>query len=130
MTKLIILCVIMASFAIFAACKNKKTTMFENLSSNDFAHEFAADTNAVLLDVRTDAEVMQGIIPQSIHIDIQKYTFADEVEKLDKTKNYYIYCRSGGRSSTACQYLRTRNFLGKIVNLDGGITHWEGEVTQ
>jgi rhodanese-related sulfurtransferase len=122
----VILCITML---IFVACKtNKKSdTMFENLSSSAFEQALAADSNAVLLDVRTNTEVAESRLPNSLHIDIQHYDFENKIGALDKTKNYYIYCRSGGRSSTACAYMQSIGFGGKIVNLDGGITHWEGK---
>ena len=55
--------------------------------------------------------------------------FYEEAKKLDPSKNYYIYCRSGGRSGQACLLF---NSLGikNAYNLMGGILDWTGEITQ
>ncbi|MDV7140907.1 rhodanese-like domain-containing protein [Maribacter sp. TH_r10] len=101
-----------------------------DLSQKEWVEQLKADDNAFILDVRTPAEFQQGFIPEATNIDIylgQK--FVEEVEKLDKTKNYYVYCRSGARSGQACNIM---NSLGieKAYNLQGGIMAWQGEVVQ
>ena len=50
-----------------------------------------------------------------------------ESEKLDTTKNYYVYCRSGVRSVTACQILESLG-IKNTFNLLGGIMSWEHKV--
>ncbi|WP_445732393.1 rhodanese-like domain-containing protein [Mariniflexile sp.] len=100
----------------------------EDLSQEEWASQLAEDENAVVLDVRTDAEVADGIIPNAIHIDIYKgQGFIDEVEALDKTKNYYVYCRSGNRSGQACAIMENLGF-DNAYNLEGGILEWEGNL--
>ncbi|WP_366085071.1 rhodanese-like domain-containing protein [Polaribacter sp.] len=32
--------------------------------------------------------------------------FMSEIEKLDKSKNYYMYCMSSNRSSKACKIFK------------------------
>ena len=100
----------------------------EDLTQEEWASQLATDTNAVVLDVRTDAEVADGIIPNAIHIDIYKgQGFIDEVEALDKTKNYYVYCRSGNRSGQACAIMEQLGFK-NAYNLEGGILEWTGDL--
>ena len=41
-----------------------------NLSQEDWKTQLDTDINAVVLDVRTDAEVAEGIIPNAIQINI------------------------------------------------------------
>lgn len=97
-----------------------------NLSKEDWSEQLKEDPNAVVLDVRTQEEVDMGIIPNAIHIDIYKgQGFIDEVEKLDKTKNYYVYCRSGARSGQACTILNELGFE-NAYNLEGGYNAWNG----
>jgi rhodanese-related sulfurtransferase len=56
--------------------------------------QLKADANAVILDVRTD-DAMK-VLSKTITIDIhQGQGFITAIEQLDKTKNYYVYCRSG-----------------------------------
>ncbi|MDD7885397.1 rhodanese-like domain-containing protein [Flavivirga sp. 57AJ16] len=100
----------------------------EDLTQEEWASQLADDSNAVVLDVRTDAEVADGIIPNAIHIDIyQGQAFISEIEALDKSKNYYVYCRSGNRSGQACAIMDELGFE-NAYNLEGGILEWEGDL--
>lgn len=100
-----------------------------NLTQEQWVAQLEKDTNAVILDVRTDAEVDEGIIPNAIHIDIYKgQDFINEIEALDKTKNYYVYCKSGGRSGQACSIMNQLGFE-NAYNLIGGFNEWRGETT-
>lgn len=86
------------------------------------------DENAVILDVRTEGEWNQGIIPGAINIEIYKeQSFIYKIEELDPSKNYYVYCRVGVRSAQACIIM---NQLGikNTYNLVGGIMEWQGEL--
>ncbi|MDD2820522.1 MAG: rhodanese-like domain-containing protein [Flavobacterium sp.] len=99
-----------------------------NLSQEDWISQFEADENAVILDVRTEAEYNDGIILNAINIDIHKgQEFIAELEALDKSKNYYVYCRSGARSAKACEIMNELGFE-TAYNLLGGILDWDGEV--
>jgi rhodanese-related sulfurtransferase len=100
-----------------------------NLTQEQWRSQLESDENAVILDVRTEDEVAEGFIPNAIHIDIYRgQGFVYEVDLLDKSKNYYVYCRSGARSSQACQIMRQLDFL-NTYNLMGGIMSWEGPVS-
>ena len=99
-----------------------------NLTQEDWVSQFETDDNAVILDVRTEAEFNEGIITDAISIDIHLgQGFITEIEALDKTKNYYVYCRSGMRSAKACEIMKEQGFE-NAYNLVGGITEWDGEV--
>ena len=100
-----------------------------DLSQTEWQEQLNNDSDVVILDVRTFAEVQQGYIPNAKHIDIyQGQEFIDEVMKLDKTKSYYVYCRSGGRSAQACAFMNQAGFE-KAYNLIGGIIQWKGEIS-
>ena len=99
-----------------------------DLTQEDWVSQFEADENAVLLDVRTEAEYNDGSIPNSINLDIyQGQFFMDNLEALDKSKNYYVYCRSGARSAKACEIMDSIGFE-NAYNLLGGFLEWDGEV--
>jgi rhodanese-related sulfurtransferase len=101
-----------------------------DLSQEEWASRLEQDDNAIILDVRTDTEVEEGFIPNSVNIDIYKgQGFVDELEKLDKSKNYYVYCRSGNRSGQACAIMNSLGFE-NAFNLEGGFMNWEGEVAE
>jgi rhodanese-related sulfurtransferase len=78
------------------------------------------DTTAILLDVRTKSEYQEGHLENSILMNLRGPDFAEKVNKLDKDKTYYVYCRSGMRSRTAVNIMRKRGFL-NAYNIKGGI---------
>jgi rhodanese-related sulfurtransferase len=99
-----------------------------NLTQEDWVLQLEADENSVILDVRTEDECNQGVIPNSINIDIYLgQEFMEQLETLDKTKNYYVYCRSGARSANACEAMNNLGFE-NAYNLLGGILEWNGDI--
>ena len=100
----------------------------EDLTQEEWTERLAKDENAIILDVRTDAEVADGIIAGAKHMDIYKgQEFISEIEALDKSKNYYVYCRSGNRSGQACAIMDQLGFK-NAYNLEGGMLDWTGDV--
>lgn len=99
-----------------------------NLSQQEWEEQLENDDNASILDVRTQEEVEEGYIPNATNIDFYLgQDFLNEIEKLDKSKNYYVYCRSGNRSGQACAIMNSVGFE-NAFNLEGGFMNWEGEV--
>ncbi|MEK5528774.1 rhodanese-like domain-containing protein [Viridibacillus sp. FSL R5-0468] len=77
-----------------------------------------------LIDVREVDEVAAGIIPTAINIPLGLIEF--RMNELDKTKEYIMVCRSGGRSGNATMFLENQGF--NVVNMDGGMLAWTGDV--
>ena len=101
-----------------------------DLSQEEWAEQLQNDASAFILDVRTPEEVEEGYIPGATNIDIYLgQGFMDEIEKLDQSKNYYVYCRSGNRSGQACAILNSIG-IENAYNLEGGFMDWEGEVAE
>lgn len=99
-----------------------------DLTQKDWVDQLNNDENAVILDVRTQDEVDEGKIPNSLHIDIHRgQGFIYEVDALDKTKNYFVYCKAGGRSGQACTIMNQLGFK-HTYNLIGGIMEWTGDI--
>ena len=94
----------------------------KNLQVRDFA-EAKDKSDTILLDVRTPEEFAEGHLENAINIDFYKDDFAEELNKLDKSKPYAIYCRSGHRSGITCKKMEEIGFK-STVNLDGGILQW------
>lgn len=95
----------------------------KNLTADVWNETVSADKNAVLLDVRTPGECEEGIQPNAITLDIlNEDVFMFGIEELDKDKTYYVYCRSGKRSLSACRIMEDRGF--DVVNLEGGMIAW------
>jgi rhodanese-related sulfurtransferase len=97
-----------------------------DLSQSEWTSQLESDSKSIILDVRTDAEVEEGMIPDAIHMDIhQGQGFISALEKLDKTNHYYVYCRSGARSGQACSIMTQMGFM-VSYNLLGGFNEWDG----
>ena len=80
------------------------------------------------MDVRTKEEWNEGIIPNAILNDIHKgQGFLYRLDELDKSKNYYVYCKAGGRSAQACAIMNQLGFE-TTYNLEDGFINWKGDV--
>ncbi|HLO11975.1 MAG TPA: rhodanese-like domain-containing protein [Pseudoneobacillus sp.] len=77
-----------------------------------------------IVDVREVDEVKTGKIPGAIHIPLGLLEF--RMHELDKSKEYIMVCRSGGRSGRASQFLESQGY--KIINMTGGMLAWEGDM--
>jgi rhodanese-related sulfurtransferase len=121
-------CKLFLQFILKESSIFEKTIITMNLSQEDWLAQFVADNNAVIIDVRTQEECNEGIIPNAINIDIFKgQGFIYEVDELDKNKNYYVYCKAGGRSAQACSIMNELGFE-NTYNLMGGFMQWNGDV--
>ena len=103
----------------------KTVVKYENLGSRVFEQKLNEHSNAVLLDVRTPAEFQRERIPNAINIDVLASGFLKQIATLDKTKTYFVYCRSGGRSGQACSVMANEGLI--VYNLSGGISNWGGD---
>jgi rhodanese-related sulfurtransferase len=87
-------------------------------------------SESVILDVRTPEEWEDGIIPGAVTLNIfDAHGFMDAISKMDTSKDYYLYCRSGARSGQACQIMASKGFQ-NVNNLEGGIMDWTGDVVE
>ncbi|MDD3458151.1 MAG: rhodanese-like domain-containing protein [Weeksellaceae bacterium] len=102
----------------------------KNLSQNEWQDAVANNKDAVVIDVRTIEECRMGMIENAIRLDItQTELFIEEIQKMDKSKDYYLYCAAGGRSGTACAIMYELGFE-NVFNLIGGFSCWCGNTVQ
>ena len=101
--------------------------MFDNLNADEFAKAMEVSPNAVILDVRTPMEFQQGHLKGALLLDFYSRTIQADIDALDKSKEYLIYCRSGARSASACNYMSQSGFT-KVTNMMGGIMTWRGDI--
>jgi rhodanese-related sulfurtransferase len=96
-----------------------------DLNSKEWQQKSLHDSNAIIIDVRTKDEVAEGMIPHAINIDVKEPSlFLEQVNKLDKSKNFYMYCQSGARSAQACAVLNLMCDIPNTYNLVGGFSAW------
>ena len=93
-----------------------------NLDASKFAEKIA-ESDVVVLDVRTPEEFNGGHIINAINIDIYNDYFNSDISTLDKSKSYAVYCRSGKRSVDASNEMDSIGFKA-TYNLTGGIIEW------
>gem|GEM_PF-209877 len=77
----------------------------------------------VILDVRTKGEVDGGKIGNAINLDYYSDVFKSDLDKLDKNRPVYVYCRSGNRSGEAKKIMTLMGFKA-VYNLKGGYSNW------
>ena len=100
----------------------------ENINQEKWSKLIKSDKDAFILDVRTPQECALGILPNAKVLNFMDYDlFIKGLEKLDKEKSYFIYCRSGNRSGKVCMIMSQMGFS-KTYNLIGGITEWKGKI--
>jgi rhodanese-related sulfurtransferase len=97
------------------------TKKYTDVRGDEFLNLLGSTKNAVLIDVRTPAEFAGGKVKGAVNMDIYSPNFAASIDKLDKSKTYFVYCRSGARSGQACNLMAERGFE-NLYNLSGGIS--------
>ena len=80
----------------------------------------------VVLDVRTPKEFTQGHIAGAVLLDFYSPEFANGLKRLDRSKTYLIYCRSGNRSGKTLKLIDGMGFQ-KVYHLKHGIIDWRNK---
>lgn len=91
----------------------------ENITIKEMLEILKTNSNAVLLDVRSSQEYIEGHIRGSINIpvyDIEKQA----KNKLNKNSIIIVYCSAGIRSKRAIQILEKLGYE-NLYNVEGGI---------
>lgn len=96
----------------------------QSLNAADFSKRATASNNKIILDVRTAGEFASGHLANASNVDYNADSFRLVVERFDKQKTYFVYCLSGGRSSSAASFMRKHGF-GQVYELSGGIIAWK-----
>ena len=114
--------VLLFGVMFFFGCKAQNSVKV--LTAEEFAAAVKADKKAVVLDVRRPDEFAAGHIQGAVLLNfLDTVAFNAGVEKLDKSKTYYIYCRSGRRSNNAAVILQKKGFT--VFDLGGGFLSWQ-----
>lgn len=74
-----------------------------------------------LIDVRTDAEMARGKIPQGEALPL--HVLPLRIAEMDRSATTIFYCQMGGRSGQAAAFAAASGFA-DVYNLQGGITAW------
>lgn len=71
---------------------------------------------AQVIDVRTPEEFATGYLESAVNLPLFTDAFYSELDLLDKSANYVIYCRSGHRAGQAIDYMTESGFTGTLTN--------------
>jgi rhodanese-related sulfurtransferase len=118
--KKIVLLVLVAVMTI--SCQSQSHPDIKVLGVAEYKTEISKE-NVQLIDVRTPAEFEAGAIPNAVNINVNEANFDEKIQKLDKTKPVYVYCRSGARSQIAAHKMVEMGFE-KVIDLKDGYLSW------
>jgi len=108
--------------AILSGCSSTSGTL-ETVSPDVAAIVIADESSEIILDIRTPQEFSEGVIEGAINVDFYEPTFVADLDALDKSAHYVVYCRSGNRSGQAMSTFEDLGFA-NITEIDGGIVNW------
>ena len=100
--------------------------MVTEITVHQFLARRAAGEPMTLLDVREDWEVKLSPAP-SEHLHIPMGEIPERLDSLDRTAEFVVLCRVGGRSMQVAHYLAQSGF-NRVMNLQGGILAWSQDV--
>ena len=113
------------SVLFFVYCDSLNSQIIENVDVETF-NLMISKGDGIIIDVRTEQEFILGHIIEATNIDYYSEQFIEKLNVVRKDLPIYVYCRSGGRSSSAANKMRELGFK-KVYNMLGGITSWEAK---
>ena len=113
------------SITFLFSCGNTNSQIIEDVNTENF-HQLIEKGDGIIIDVRTSQEFNSGHIIDATNIDFYSDDFTDKLKIVRKDVPIYVYCRSGGRSSSAANKMEKLGFT-KVYNLLGGIGSWQSE---
>lgn len=95
-------------------------------SANEFDSLIKNNPLAVLVDVRTSEEFLNGHLENALNLDWKGTEFSKQLDAIDKDQTILVYCLSGGRSGQAATAMREKGYK-NVLELDGGILAWRSQ---
>lgn len=119
-----ILFLAIASAVLLNSCGNGQSAPTNtSLTASEFSKNIESNDGAKIIDVRTPQEFENGHIQYAINFDWNGSDFDKQIATLDKEAPLFVYCLSGGRSSSAASHLRSNGFK-EVYELNGGMMQW------
>lgn len=110
---------LLAALGLCAPCAAQDT--IQVLAPKAFLAAVQADTTACVLDVRRPAEYAEGHLAGAVNLDwLAPEAFTAGMERLDRKRTYYVYCRSGRRSHAAAMRLEQSGF--RVFDMKGAFS--------
>ncbi|TND09435.1 MAG: thioredoxin family protein [Bacteroidetes bacterium] len=103
-----------------------QATVNTSLKTDEFEKKLLATEGGQLIDVRTPEEFAVNHLANATNMDFNGDDFAEKIKTLDRNKPVFVYCLSGGRSSSAASQLAEAGFK-EVYNMAGGMLNWQSE---
>ena len=108
------------------AAQVQKEQSYRQINMDEAIAMMEAESDYIILDVRTPEEFSEKHIPGAINIANETIGSEEIPELPDKDQLILVYCRSGNRSKQASEKLVALGYT-NIIEF-GGINDWQGEV--
>ncbi len=103
------------------------------ISTNELKEFIDRKKGYILIDVRNNHELNYGMIPSAVHLCLQDFEGAFDLDDNDffdryrfrkpsKSKLIIVYCRTGSRSGVAEEYLKNKGY--NVRNYRGSVKKW------
>ncbi len=103
---------------VFLSKAMKKDDTIKTISAKQAIAQIVEEPG-VIIDVRTKDEYNAGHLAKSdFQYDVTTGEFESKLNSLDKSKTYYLYCRSGNRSGKAASIMKANGFT-NVYNIGG-----------
>lgn len=109
---------------VLGACSSSDAATIELVDPDQAQDLLAAPPEGLeVLDVRTPEEFDAGHLADAENLDFYASNFTAQLDELDKDTPYFVYCRSGNRSSTTIETMQGLGFT-EVYELEGGLVAW------
>ena len=98
----------------------------ENIGAEQLRQMIDDDPSLQVIDVRTPAEIADGLIPGALPIPLDE--LRRRLVEIDLGRPTVVCCRSGTRSYLACRILEANGC--RAINLSGGMLTWRFDAEQ
>ena len=117
-------------FLGLSSCQSSNNPNIVSINADDFASKIEQmkknNQEYMIIDIRTKPEFDSGHLEDAVMIDYYSNEFYNNISKLDNTKTYFVYCRSGNRSGKSLKLFHKAGFT-KVYDLKGGINAWKAD---
>lgn len=100
--------------------------ILEEITATGLKQRLDSGEDLQLIDVREPHEYEIAQIPNTKLIPLGQVV--SRANEIDSARTTVVNCKGGVRSAKAIAALKENGFVGKLINLKGGITAWSDEV--
>ena len=104
-----------------------------DVATGTSSEDDAGHVDYILIDVRGDDEMRYGVIPSSVHLCLDDFQFAWDLDGAEFKEKYgfdkpskddliILYCRTGSSSAMAANFLEGKGY--NVKNYKGSVQEW------